>query len=361
MATTVAEAARSPEDILRAGHCAVPDVVPRQFPPGTDPARSAAILLFADKWVSGTELRYHFLTTVERWTGTSDDRDVVRAAFDGWTQVGIGLSFIEVDDPAEAEVRIGFDHSDGSWSYVGRQVLGRPMNDRTMNFGWVLAGWSYGFDTALHEIGHTLGLPHEHQNPNAGIVWDEEAVYHFFAGPPNNWDRDTTFYNILRKISPDRIRGSDWDRDSIMHYQFPAGLIRVPEEFQSNPLVPAPNLSENDIEWIRHFYPPAEPSLPVLEPLESRKLALASGQQIAFAVRPEATRVYTFQTFGHADTVLTLFEQVEGKPRFRAGDDDSGTDRNARFAVKLFKGREYVLRLRLYWAWASGETAVMMF
>ena len=29
-------------------------------------------------------------------------------------------------------------------------------------------------DTALHGIGHTLGLPHEHQNPNAGIVWDVE-------------------------------------------------------------------------------------------------------------------------------------------------------------------------------------------
>lgn len=360
MATTADEAARSAEDVLRAGHCEVPEVVPRQFPPGTDPARSAAILLFADKWVSGTELRYHFLTTVEGWAGTADDQDVVRTAFDKWKQVGIGLSFLEVDDPAEAEVRIGFDQGDGSWSYVGRQVLGRPMTDRTMNFGWTLAGWDYGFDTALHEIGHTLGLPHEHQNPNAGIVWDEEAVYDFFGGPPNNWDREKTFYNILRKINSDLLRGSDWDRDSIMHYQFPAGLIAVPEEFRSNPLVPEPDLSDDDVEWIKRFYPPAEPQLPVLEPFESRRLTLGTGAQAAFAVRPGTTREYTFQTFGHADTVLTLFEQVDDRPRFRAGDDDSGTDLNARFTVKLFKGREYVLRLRLYWSWASGETAVMM-
>lgn len=360
MATTAGEAARGAEDVFRAGHCAIPQVVPRQFPPGTDPARSAAILLFEDKWVSGTELRYHFLTAPERWVGTDEDRDVVRTAFDRWKDVGIGLSFIEVDDAAEAEVRIGFDEGGGSWSYLGRQVLGRPMTDRTMNFGWRLAGWDYGFDTALHEIGHTLGLPHEHQNPNAGIVWDEQAVYEFFGGPPNSWDREKTFHNILRKISPDLIRGSDWDRDSIMHYKFPAGLISVPEEFRSNPLVPEANLSEHDTEWIRRFYPPEEPRLPVLEPLESRKLTLGTGEQAAFAVRPEATREYTFETFGRADTVLTLFEQVEGSPRFLAGDDDSGTDRNSRFTVKLFKGREYVLRLRLYWAWSSGETAVMM-
>lgn len=357
MVTTAGKAGTGPEDVLQVGHCAVPEVVPRQFPPGTDPARSAAILLFADKWVSGTELRYHFL---ERWAGTAEDRDVVRTAFDRWQQVGIGVSFIEVDDAAEAEVRIGFDHGGGSWSYVGRQVLGRPMTDRTMNFGWTLSGWDYGLDTALHEIGHTLGLPHEHQNPNAGIVWDEEAVYAFFGGPPNNWEREKTFHNILRKIGRDLIRGSDWDHDSIMHYKFPAGLILVPEEFRSKPLVPEPNLSDDDIEWIRRFYPPEEPHLPVLEPLESSKLALGTGEQASFAVRPAATREYTFQTFGHADTVLTLFEQVEGSPRFRAGDDDSGTDSNARFTAKLFKDREYVLRLRLYWAWASGETAVMM-
>lgn len=41
------------------------------------------------------------------------------------------------------------------------------------------------------------------------------------------------------------------------------------------------------------------------------------------------------------------------------GDDDSGTGLNSRFRVKLFKGRRYVLRVRLYWAGATGEFAVM--
>lgn len=351
------------DPLRHAGHCIVPRVAPRAFPPGTDPDRAGAILLFGDKWLDGTQLSFAFFSGVDQWEGTDADKDVVRAAFQGWKDAGIGLSFTEVDDPPEAEVRIGFDHSDGSWSYVGRQVLGRPATERTMNFGWTLEGWDYGLDTALHEIGHTLGLPHEHQNPNAGIVWDEPKVYEYFGGPPNHWPQQTTFHNILRKLSPEVVRGSDWDRDSIMHYQIPAGLISDPEEFRSTALVPAPNLSDEDIEWIVSFYPPLEPELPELHPYESRRLRLAPGEQVDYLVRPESTREHTFQTFGKADTVLGLFEQVDegdGGLRFRAGDDDSGTDFNATFTSKLYKGREYVLRLRLYWSWASGETAVMM-
>jgi len=357
------------DPMIQAGHCVMPQVVPRTFAPQTDPARVAAILVFQDKWANGTTLRYCFLQDVEAWVGTDADTEVVRAAFRRWKDVDIGLSFLEVDDPAEAELRIGFDQTDGSWSYVGRQVLGRPQPERTMNFGWTLAGWDYGYDTALHEIGHTLGLPHEHQNPNAGLVWDEPAVYRYFGGPPNRWDEPTTFHNILRKLGAEMVRGSDWDADSIMHYQFPAGLILQPERYRTEPLQPAPNLSERDLQWIKSFYPPPEPDLPELErlrPFESQRLALEPGQQVDYAVLPDATREYTFQTFGKADSVLVLFEELAeapedgGGPRYLAGDDDSGTDRNASFTVKLFKGRRYVLRLRLYWAWASGETAVMM-
>jgi len=78
--------------------------------------------------------------------------------------------------PAEAELRIGFMPGDGSWSYLGRDCLLVPQGERTMNFGWDLRT-SYGRSTARHEIGHALGMPHEHQNPHAGIIWDTEAVY----------------------------------------------------------------------------------------------------------------------------------------------------------------------------------------
>ena len=40
--------------------------------------------------------------------------------------------------------------------------------------------------------------------------------------------------------------------------------------------------------------------------------------------------------------------------------DDSGEGRNAQFKIRLIKGRKYVLRIRLYYKHAAGETAVMM-
>ena len=103
----------------------------------------------------------------------------------------------------------------------------------------------------------------------------------------------------------------------------------------------------------------------VAEPVRLAGAQPAAGEQLDYTVVPPATREYTFQTFGAADTVLVLFEDVTTGPaegrglRYRVGDDDSATDRNATFRVKLFKGKRYVVRVRLYWSWATGESALM--
>ncbi len=99
-------------------------------------------------------------------------------------------------------------------SYIGRDILGIAQFDRTMDLD---EGDNWDVDTAIHEIRHTLGFPHEHQNPNAGIVWNEEAVYAELAGPPNFLSRETTLHNIICKLDPVDVHGSSWDADSIMH------------------------------------------------------------------------------------------------------------------------------------------------
>ena len=104
---------------------------------------------------------------------------------------------------------------------------------------------------------------------------------------------------------------------------------------------------------------PGGGGLPELAPFRSHELAVLPGQQRNFVVHPPATRQYTFQTFGASDTVMVLFEDVNGALRYRTGDDDSGEERNASFRVKLFRDREYVVRIRLNFS-QSGEAAVMM-
>lgn len=78
-------------------------------------------------------------------------------------------------------------------------------------------------------------------------------------------------------------------------------------------------------------------------------------QQANFLIRPNATRKYTFQTFGDGDTVMVLFTRIGEGPeegqglRYLAGHDDSGTESNSTITAKLFKGAEYVRRVRVVW------------
>lgn len=358
----------SERDYAVAGHCNAPARPLRPVDPGLDPHRLELVRKLDVKWVNHTVLHYCFLDSPAHWRGSNADKDVVREKFQEWKDLPIGLDFVEVTDPRAAEIRIGFFQSNtapdgGSWSYLGRDAIDFVPDpaERTMNFGWDLTT-PYGRDTALHEIGHALGFSHEHQNRNAGIVWDVDAVYDYFTGPPNNWTREQTDRNVLSKLPLGTTDGSNWDPDSIMHYQFQAGLILEPPQFRTADLIPAPGLSQLDIDTAKALYPPATgPALPELRPYESHQLRIAPGEQVDFVIHPEVSRDYTIQTFGRMDTVMVLFEEIDGEPRFIAGDDDSGFALNAKITQRLFPGRTYYLRLRLYYAEAQGEGALMMY
>jgi hypothetical protein len=347
-------AAQQEKDAQR--YCSQP---PQRMPvlrPDLSVPRTRAILAHRAKWVNGTQVRYSFLDGADDGVPKAWSTEV-HNGFEEWESLGIGLQFRPEDNPAESEIRITFA-DDGSWSYVGTDCLGISAEEATMNFGWDTTS-PYGKATVRHEIGHALGFCHEHQNPFAGIEWDIERLNAYMAGPPNFWPTEKTYYNIIRKLSTDEVTGSAFDKLSIMQYGFGPGLIKRPEELRNG--VPSPlKLSDRDKEYVRLWYPPLAPHMDELKPFESAVLGLASGEQADYEILPEKSQRYRFGAFGDADVKMVLFEETEGeKLRYVTNEDDSGEDRNGHFETKLFKGRRYVLRVRLYSTWGSGGASVM--
>jgi astacin (peptidase family M12A) len=325
-----------------------------------NPFRARAIIAASNKWANHTVLHYAFFRSGD-WAVPDAQATVVRNAFQKWEDLPVGLQFVEVDNLNEAEIRIGYLLTDGSWSYIARDILNIPLNERTMSFGWPLDQDDYGLTTAIHEIGHTLGMPHEHQNPFAGIVWDEEKVYAYLGGPPNNWDRQTTYHNVLQKLDTSQYDGSNWDPNSIMEYEFPAGLIADPLKYR-NGIYPPGTISPVDAEWVERWYPAADRGHAIERTLrlnDSVTVSLAAGRQVDYTIWVDDNRKYTIATFGASDTTLTLFEDVDGTPRFLAGDDDSGADRHATISYLLRPGRTYHVRLRLVYQGQQGTVTIM--
>ncbi len=346
-------------------YCSLVEVPIREFALEVGANRAAMILMSAKKWVNGTKLKYYFFNggsdgSPTSWKGNTAQKNSVKKAFDTWKSQGIGLAFEETNDKNEAQVRVGFLNNDGAWSYVGRDVIdyASSPDERTMNFGWDI---SNDPDTPVHEIGHTLGAPHEHQNPNAGIVWNEEAVYAALAQPPNNWPREKTFHNIIRKLPLNEVEGSTHDSNSVMHYPFGPGLILEPAAFR-NGIRPAGGLSAKDKEFVKKFYPPIPASDYVeLKVAASQPMDIKAGEQKNFLFQPLRSKKYKIETFGTMDTVMVLFEKSGTNEIFLAGDDDSGKDTNSKIRKRLIKGRKYIIRIRLYYAEDEGTGSVMVY
>ena len=155
----------------------------------------------------------------------------------------VNLDIAFIDNPADANVRISFDDKGGAWSLLGTDHLSEKTNP-TMNFEWV------DVPTVIHEMGHMLGMIHEHQNPKGqNIDWNDKKVFEW-AKETQGWDEQTTRQNILDKYDSNSINGSSFDPQSIMLYFFEADLTNNGVGTKQTV-----RLSGIDVDWIHQMYP----------------------------------------------------------------------------------------------------------
>jgi hypothetical protein len=192
-------------------------------------------------WKIGSKLRFRFLD------GENSEKNTVRLAINQWAEY-VNLTFEEIPT-GDAEIRISFKER-GSWSFTGTDALGIPASHPTLNYeklGQVIDRKDAIY-SAVHEFGHALGLAHEHQNPQAGDVFDRVAVLAFYSGPPNWWDNATIEKNMFAKVEYPGAR--PYDPESVMTYSFPRHLFLPGKETR-----PGTGLSESDKRYVASLYP----------------------------------------------------------------------------------------------------------
>ncbi len=103
----------------------------------------------------------------------------------------------------------------------------------------------------LQKFGHVLGLLPEHQQPNAALPWDREAVFRTLTGPPSHWTREGV-ENFLRRYelpAPPEYR--PFDLHSVMLHRLDPALFTGGFEIPVND-----DLSASDREFVERLYPP---------------------------------------------------------------------------------------------------------
>jgi len=313
----------------------LPRDVMRFQPTRRSGGRTRAISPKGKAWVNGSTLRVRFMG------GTTAQQRVAREQASWWTEVA-NLKIV-VDNAPNAEFRIAFDANDGAWSYVGTDCRGIPLNEPTMNLGFLDGG------TAAHEFGHAIGLAHEHQNPAGGIQWNEAVVIRELAKSPNFWDEQTTRHNVLQRYTADQINGTVFDPKSIMLYFFPAEWTLNGIGTEANDV-----LSSMDKSFIAgaKMYPKTGGTastaveLTVNAPRRTSAAIGKVGEEDLFRFTASSNGRYVIDTRGPTDVVMKLFGP-NSETSLIAEDDDSGIGSNARIAADLLAG-EYLTQVRHY-------------
>ena len=111
-------------------------------------------------------------------------------------------------------------------SLVGAEALLKSNLEPTMHLSVLSYDWVSKTDQdriVLHEVGHSLGMLHEHKNPEFNYKWDNDAVESYCI-KKNTMTKKICIANFTRAYDLSLVEYSEFDEDSIMRYKIKPDL-----------------------------------------------------------------------------------------------------------------------------------------
>jgi hypothetical protein len=209
----------------------------------------------------------------------------------------------------EMQVRVGFDKP-GYWSALGADsVVSVTQDEQSLNLNGfenvtrdTLNYWQAR--TIRHEFGHALALMHEHQNPKSSCEeeFDWDKIYKLLGGPPDNWSKEVVDFN-MRKLSGPDVVATDFDKASVMLYQFPKEFYKNGTKANCYLDKPGADISAGDMSEIVGLYPLEESER--VKRFEATKAAFStlwnkSGDDVTRGISIDPIKAY-FERPGNRD------------------------------------------------------------
>lgn len=246
-ALSTATGSRSPDDASGSSARGLIDARKRESEDGSGPHPAVIAVVKRSSWGPkgarlttafldnpSAELRRELLRHLNMWSARANVEFV-------YTTTDAQVRIARLTDPDWA----------GYWSYVGKDILGIPANEPTMNLEafTMRTPLSEFRRVVCHEAGHTLGFPHEHMRQELVGRIDPQKAYPYFSRT-DGWSKADVDQQVLTPLRDATIFSTPPDQTSIMCYQLPGEIMR-----DGKPILGGTRINESDHAFAALIYP----------------------------------------------------------------------------------------------------------